>query len=176
MKLEEETLGKEIVFEGRLIRVEVEDVRLPDHSHSKREIVRHPGAVAVIAHDENGRLVLVRQYRKALGKVIYEIPAGKKETGEESLVTAQRELEEETGYTASEWKEITSFYTSPGFADECIELYEAKGLTLSQGLQTDEDEFLEVVHVTLEEANELQKEKKIHDAKTAYALLYLANR
>ncbi|NGP43640.1 NUDIX hydrolase [Bacillaceae bacterium SIJ1] len=169
----EETVQKETLYRGKVIDLELHDVTLPDGNDAKREIVRHPGAVGIITIDNDGRIILVKQYRKALGKVIYEIPAGKKEPGEDSLTTAKRELEEETGYQAEQWKEVTSFYTSPGFADEIIELYEARDIQESHQLSLDEDEFIEVIAVTLEEAKALLHQQLIHDAKTAYALLYL---
>ena len=117
---------------------------------------------------------MVEQYRKALEKSIIEIPAGKLEPGEEPALTARRELEEETGYECENLELILSFYTSPGFADEIVYLYEATGLTKKeQPAACDEDEFVEVLEITVEEAERYIKEQRIHDAKTAYAVQYM---
>ncbi|MCE7794412.1 NUDIX hydrolase [Salipaludibacillus sp. CUR1] len=169
--LKETTLGTKSIFKGRIIDVEIQDVRLPDGKESKREIVHHPGAVAVIAFTSDGKLILVKQYRKALEKAIAEIPAGKLEKGEDPLECAKRELEEETGVVAGSWSKLHSFYTSPGFANEIVYIYLAEGL--SHGIEsTDEDEFVERIDVTLEEAEEMIASGEIHDAKTIYAIQY----
>lgn len=172
MDFREKTIRTTNIYKGKIIDVNVYDVSLPNGGESKREVVHHPGAVAVIALTESGKIVLVRQFRKALEKEIYEIPAGKLEKGEAPIDTAMRELEEETGFRAKEFIEIASFYTSPGFSDEIIYLFEAKQLSKGN-LQTDEDEFVEMVEVTLEEAEQMIASKKIHDAKTLFAISYL---
>jgi len=170
----EHTVRRDTIFEGNIISLHVDDVKLPDGNYSKREIVTHPGGVAVIALNEDGKLILVKQFRKPLERTIIEIPAGKIEPNEAPEVTALRELEEETGYTSSSLTPVTSFYTSPGFADEIIHLYFAKDVQpLEEKVEGDEDEFLEVVELSLEEATQYVQEQKIYDAKTAYALLYL---
>ncbi|TKD69928.1 NUDIX domain-containing protein [Pseudalkalibacillus hwajinpoensis] len=171
--LYEKTLHSETIYEGRIINVRVEDVELPNGKQSKRELIDHPGAVAVIAITSDNKVLAVRQYRKALGKAIVEIPAGKLEPGEKPEVTAVRELEEETGYTCEALDKIISFYTSPGFANELVHLYVAKGLEKKGEQAADEDEFLDVLHLSLEEMEEMLKKEEIHDAKTAYALMYL---
>ncbi|WP_059103559.1 NUDIX domain-containing protein [Shouchella shacheensis] len=168
----EKTLARKTLYKGKMIDVYLEDVELPNGKQSKREIIRHPGAVAVVALTSEGKLVLVEQYRKALEKAIIEIPAGKLEPGEEPKKTAGRELEEETGYLASQLDFIASFYTSPGFADELVYIYEAKGLKAGR-VSLDEDEFVDLLEVTLEEAEQLVAEERIHDAKTCYAIQYL---
>jgi len=170
----EKTIRQEKIFSGKVIQVYVEDVQLPNGNTSKREIVKHPGAVAILPLTNEGKLVLVRQYRKALERVLVEIPAGKLEKGEEPLVTARRELEEETGYSAQSMRHLISFYTSPGFADELIHLYVAEGLVkLEEAAGLDDDEFVDLLEVTLEEALAMLETKEIYDAKTAYALQYL---
>jgi ADP-ribose pyrophosphatase len=172
--LVEKTIRKEKIFNGKVVQLYVEDVQLPNGKTSKREVIKHPGAVAIIPITKEGKLVLVRQYRKALERVLIEIPAGKLEKGEEPLATAQRELEEETGYRAQSMRHIVSFYTSPGFADELIHLYMAEGLEkLEDAASLDEDEFVDILEVTLEEALEMLEKREIYDAKTAYALQYL---
>ncbi|WP_163537710.1 NUDIX hydrolase [Gracilibacillus sp. YIM 98692] len=173
----EKTIHSEHIFEGRVIRLQVDDVTLPDGNQSKREIVKHPGAVAIIPKTKDNKIVFVKQYRKPLEKTLIEIPAGKLEDGESPKVTALRELEEETGYTTKQLTYITSFYTSPGFADEIIYLYETSDLKeLVEAQSLDEDEFVELVELTLEEAEEKVLTQEIHDAKTAYAILYLRNK
>ncbi|GGE54269.1 NUDIX hydrolase [Priestia taiwanensis] len=173
-KFEEKTIATTPIFTGRVISLQVDEVELPDGKKGKREIVKHPGAVAIIAMTDEGKLVLVEQFRKAMERTLMEIPAGKLEPGEEPIVTAGRELEEETGYVCEEMEHVTSFYTSPGFADEYIHIFEAKGLRKKENAASlDEDEFVELLEVTLEEAAVLMKEGKIHDAKTVYALQYL---
>ncbi len=170
----EQTTAEEVIYEGKIIDLKVQEVKLPNGKTSKREIVRHPGAVAVIAHTDEGKLILVRQYRKPMDRTMVEIPAGKLEPGEDPLVTARRELEEETGYVADSMEEIIAFYTSPGFADELVHLYEAKGLKKGDGAAVlDEDEFVDVMEVTLQEAEQLIQTREIYDAKTAYAVQYL---
>lgn len=167
----EKTINTKQIFQGSIISVQVDEVELPNGQTSKREIVKHPGAVAILPFTAEGKLILVRQFRKALEKEIYEIPAGKLEENELPEVCAKRELEEETGYTCSQLTLLTSFYTSPGFANEYIYLYEASKLSTGHR-QLDQDEFMEVVEVSLEEAERLVAEQKIDDAKTMYAVLY----
>ncbi|AST06882.1 MULTISPECIES: NUDIX hydrolase [Anoxybacillus] len=171
--LYEKTMNQQRIFSGKVIDVYVEDVLLPNGETSKREIVKHPGAVAVLAITEENKIVLVRQYRKALERVLVEIPAGKLEKGEAPLETAKRELEEETGYVCEKMEPLHSFYTSPGFADELVHIFLAKGLTKkSEKQMLDDDEFVDVLEVTLEEALKMVEDKQIYDAKTIYALLY----
>lgn len=173
-KFEEKTTATQPIYDGRIIQVRVDDVVLPNGASGKRELVKHPGAVAVIAVTDEGKIVLVEQYRKAMEKALVEIPAGKLEQGEAPLATAMRELEEETGYICEDMKLLYSFYTSPGFADEIIYLYEATGLTKKEDkADLDEDEFVDLLEVTLEEAWELIQEQRIHDAKTILAMQYL---
>lgn len=172
--LEEKTLKTEQIFTGRVISLQVDDVELPNGNVSKREIVKHPGAVAVIPVTAENKIVMVEQFRKALERTIIEIPAGKLESGEKPEICAARELEEETGYECAQMEWLISFYTSPGFADEIIHVYKATGLTKKENPATaDEDEFVNLMEVTLEEAIQLIKDQKIYDAKTAYAVQYL---
>ncbi|MFD3447872.1 NUDIX hydrolase [Microbacteriaceae bacterium 4G12] len=173
-KFEERTVATEPIFEGRVIKVRVDEVVLPNGAMSKREIVKHPGAVAVVAITDEGKLILVEQYRKAMEKPLVEIPAGKLEPGEAPQTTAVRELEEETGYVCDKIELISSFYTAPGFSDEIVYLYEATGLHIKEDkADLDEDEFVELMEITLEEALEFVKEQRIHDAKTIMAIQYL---
>lgn len=174
-KFEEKTTDTQKIFDGRIISLQVDNVTLPNGKTSKREIVKHPGAVAVIGMTEENKILFVKQYRKPLERSLVEIPAGRIEPNEDPKITAIRELEEETGYTTKAVTHITSFYTSPGFADEIIHIYYSDQLTrLTEEVQGDEDEFVEVFELTLEEAKQMMKDKAIYDAKTVYALSYLS--
>lgn len=173
-KFEEKTIKTEKIFDGKIITLQVDDVTLPNGETSKREIIKHPGAVAVIAITKENKIVLVEQYRKPLEKSLVEIPAGKLEPGENPMIAAIRELEEETGYTTNNLSFITSFYTSPGFADELLHLYITDDIVkVDQPRALDDDEFVEVLELTLDEAKQYVEEERIHDVKTAYAVLYL---
>ena len=167
-KFEEVTLSTKPIFQGKIISLQVDEVRLPGGATATREIVRHPGAVAVLALRDN-KMVVVEQYRKPLGKNQVEIPAGKLDAGEEPVAAARRELEEETGYRCGELKPIASFYTSPGFADELIHLFAAEQLE-SGNPNLDEDEYLDCFAVTLDEAKELIRQGRMSDSKTITAV------
>lgn len=171
---EEKTIATEKKYNGKIISLQVDDVTLPNGKTSKRELIKHPGAVAVIPITKDNKIVFVEQYRKPLEKSIIEIPAGKLELEEEPRATAIRELEEETGYTSNNLSFVTSFYTSPGFADELMYIYITDELkALENPVEGDEDEFVEIVELTLAEAKQYVEEERIHDAKTNYAVLYL---
>ncbi|MEK3953266.1 ADP-ribose pyrophosphatase [Psychrobacillus psychrotolerans] len=173
-KFEEKTIQSELKFKGRIITLQVDEVELPNGKTSNREIVKHPGAVAVIAVTKDNKIILVEQFRKALERSIIEIPAGKIEIGEAPEITALRELEEETGYTTDNLQYIQSFSTSPGFADEIIHLYFADNIVkMEQPVGLDEDEFVELLHVSLTEMEEMVKKQQIYDAKTAFAYIWL---
>jgi len=173
-KFEEKTIQSQSIFNGKVISLKVDEVTLPNGKTSKREIINHPGAVAIIAVTTDNKIILVEQYRKALERSIIEIPAGKLEPGELPELTARRELEEETGYGCNELTYLQSFATSPGFADEIIHLFVARGLyKIEDGAATDEDEFVELLEVKIEEAERMVAEQKIYDAKTAFAVLWL---
>jgi ADP-ribose pyrophosphatase len=172
--LEEKTLQSEEIFSGKVISLHLQDVELPNGKQSKREIIKHPGAVAILAITDDQKIVMVEQFRKALERTIVEIPAGKLEKEEEPSLCARRELEEETGYECENLDLLTSFYTSPGFADEIVHVYLATGLTKKENSAAlDEDEFVNLEELTLEEALRYVKEQKIYDAKTIYAVQYL---
>ncbi|MFD2371856.1 NUDIX domain-containing protein [Brevibacillus sp. GCM10020057] len=173
--LHEKTISSQSIYDGRIIKVKVDEVQLPNGKTAKREIVHHQGAVAVMPITDDGKLVAVRQFRKPLERTIVEIPAGKLEPGEEPLSCAIRELEEETGYVAKKMELLSSFYTSPGFADELLHVYVATGLTKGES-RPDEDEFVDVLELTLAEARELHRSGEIRDAKTVVALFAWENR
>lgn len=172
-KYEEKTIQTKPIYDGKIISLQVDDVILPDGQEAKREIVKHPGAVAVLPITEDGKIVFVKQFRKALEKTIIEIPAGRIEPNENPLHTAVRELEEETGYGTTDITYLQSFATSPGFADEIIHLYVAENLfPIDNPAAGDEDEFIDCITLTVEEAEAFVASEDIYDAKTAFALLY----
>ncbi|MBP3038981.1 NUDIX hydrolase [Bacillaceae bacterium Marseille-Q3522] len=171
---EEKTIRSENIFSGKVVDLQVAEVLLPNGKTATREIINHPGAVCLLAITPEDKIVFVEQFRKPLEKTIVEIPAGKLEKGEDPAVCARRELEEETDYVCAQLELVTSFYTSPGFADELIYFYIAKGLTKKENSAAlDEDEFVRVLELTLDEAIRYWKDEKIHDAKTILALQYL---
>lgn len=172
MDFTEKTTKKETIYEGKIVDVSVHEVTLPDGRSSKREVINHSGAVAVVAVTPEQKIVMVKQYRKPLEKPLVEIPAGKLEGTDSPEETAARELKEETGYTAGRLQKIASFYTSPGFADEIVHLYEAFELQAGEP-ETEEDEFIELMEISLKEADELIQREEIHDAKTMYAVQYV---
>lgn len=165
---EETTVTSEKLFQGKVISLHLETVRLPNGETASREIVRHPGAVCVLALLD-GKMLVVDQYRKALGRHQVEIPAGKLEPGEDPEEAAKRELEEETGYKCGTMTHISSYYTSPGFADELLHFYLAEDLEPGT-MKLDEDEFLECEAITLEQAQEYIARSRISDAKTLMAV------
>ncbi|WP_251712475.1 NUDIX hydrolase [Lactococcus ileimucosae] len=173
-KFEEPTLSREQIFHGQIFQVVKDLVSLPDDTMGTRELVFHNGGVAV-APIIDDKLILVGQYRKAFEKFIFEVPAGKLENDEldNPKAAALRELEEETGYTAEQLVEISSFYGTPGFSSEKTYLYFPNGLTkLENPRPKDEGEFLEVIEVTLPEAKIMIEEGQICDAKTIMAVWY----
>ncbi|MEI5995136.1 NUDIX domain-containing protein [Candidatus Enterococcus mansonii] len=172
---EEKTISRKEIFKGHIIEVVVDEVQLPNGEVGTRELVFHPGAVAVIPITEDNRMIMVKQFRKPMEKVILEIPAGKIDPGEQDLPkeTAKRELEEETGYRAGQLSFVTSMYVSPGFANELLHIYYANDLKqVPNPLPQDEDEVLELYMVTLDEAKQAIDEGLICDAKTIFAVQY----
>jgi ADP-ribose pyrophosphatase len=170
--LTEHRLSGEQVYDGALLKVHRDRVRLPDGSESGREYIRHPGAVAVVPLFDDGRILLERQFRYPHGREFIEIPAGKLEPGEPHLETAKRELLEETGYSAGEWTRLAVIHTAIAYTDEAIELYIARKLTLSER-KLDAGEFLEVFTVPFGEAVQMIRDGRITDAKTVAALLWV---
>ncbi|BBH21071.1 ADP-ribose pyrophosphatase [Paenibacillus baekrokdamisoli] len=162
------TVKSEPIFQGKIISLQVDTIQLPNGGTATREIIRHPGAAAVLALID-GKMLVVEQYRKPMEKFQIEIPAGKLDAGEDPMVAAGRELEEETGYRAGKLRPISAFYTSPGFADEKLFLYVAEDLVKGDS-RPDEDEFLAVEAITFEEAQQYIREERISDAKTILAV------
>ncbi|MBP3964393.1 NUDIX hydrolase [Paenibacillus lignilyticus] len=164
----EKTVKTEPIFDGKIISLQVDTIELPDGKTATREIVRHPGAAAVLALIDD-KMLVVEQYRKPMEKFQIEIPAGKLDAGEDPMVAAARELEEETGYRAGKLRPLSAFYTSPGFADEKLYVYLAEDLVKGESAP-DEDEFLAVEAITFEQAQQYMKEERISDAKTILAV------
>lgn len=169
-KLKETTLESETIYDGRLIGLRKDKVQLPDGRTSVREVVVHPGAVAIVPLLDDGRVILVRQYRHAIGKILMEIPAGTLHPNETAEECALRELQEEIGYTAGQLEHLTSIYLAPGYSTELLHVFLARSLSPASR-EMDEDEFVEPVAIPLEEAISQICEGKIQDAKTAAALL-----
>ncbi|MBI3222994.1 MAG: NUDIX hydrolase [Nitrosomonadales bacterium] len=172
MDLKETRIDTALVYQGDFMVVHKDSVRLPDGGTSSREYITHPGAVAVLALLDNGKLVMERQFRYAPQREFFELPAGKIDHGEDILLTAQRELLEETGYVASEWLHLTTAWPCIGYADERMEYFLARGLT-HQGRNLDDGEFLEVFELSLPEALEWVRLGKINDSKTMLGLFWL---
>jgi ADP-ribose pyrophosphatase len=160
------------VFDGNLLKVHRDTVHLPDGSQGEREYIRHPGAVAVVALFDDGKVLLERQFRYPHRREFIEIPAGKLEPGEPHLDTAKRELLEETGYVAAEWTRLGVIHTAIGYTDEAIEIFLVKKLT-QKSAKLDVGEFLEVLKLPLEEAIAMIRDGRITDSKTVIGLLWL---
>jgi ADP-ribose pyrophosphatase len=168
MELREEKLNSSLKFNGRMIKLYVDEVKLPNSHISTREVVRHPGASAVLVVDEGGFLVLERQYRYPVDEILWEIPAGKLDKGEQPFECAKRELTEETGLKAKRWEELGYIYTTPGFSDEKIYLFFAS--ELENGEQNlDEDEFVEMERFSKGDVEKMINDGKIVDSKTIAA-------
>jgi ADP-ribose pyrophosphatase len=170
----ERTLRSERGFDGRLVHVRVDHVRLPSGRESVREVVEHPGAVAIAALTSDDQVILVRQWRHAVGEQLLEIPAGTREPGEPAAETARRELIEETGYSPSTLTEIASVYSSAGYCTEQVTIFVAKDCT-SIERSDDPDEGTEIVLIPRHEIGRLIEPgtEHIRDAKTLIGLLFL---
>lgn len=170
--LTETQIDSTLSYDGNFLKVRKDHARMPDGSVSTREYITHPGAVAILALLDNGKLIMERQFRYAPRREFIEIPAGKIDPGEEILVTAQRELLEETGYVAREWVHLTTAWPCIGYADERLEYFLARGLS-HQGSQLDDGEFLEVFELGLDDAIDWVRQGKINDSKTIVGLFWL---
>jgi ADP-ribose pyrophosphatase len=172
--VEERTLASRRLYEGRIISLRVDQVERDDGHRSERDIVEHPGAVAIVAWDGE-RLAMVGQWRHAVGRELLELPAGTLDPGEEPLSTARRELAEECALAAEHWQPAARFYTAPGFCDEEMHLYLATGLRQTDASAPD-DEAIERHWLTLGEALAAIPDGRLADAKSIVGVLWLARR
>lgn len=169
----DKTVSSRLIYQGKVINLRLDEVLLPDGHKASREVVEHPGAVAVLAVGQGGETYFVRQYRQAVAENLLEIPAGKLEPGESPADCAVRELAEEAGVKPGELRQMAMYYSSPGFASEKLFLYLATGLEPTEARpQADED--LQVVKIPFPEALSMAREGKIADGKTLIALLLAA--
>jgi ADP-ribose pyrophosphatase len=162
--------SSEYKYRGRIINLRVDQIHTDSGYHGIREIVEHPGAVAIVPIDDKQQIILVKQYRAAVGKITIEVPAGTLSPGEDPLVCAHRELKEETGYQAAQIDRIGGVHTAPGISSEFITLYLATGLTAGESA-AEEDEAIELLRVSLPQAIEMIHDGSINDAKSVSALL-----
>lgn len=176
---EKETSGQissRKVYSGRIISVDVDEVRFPNGTSGELEMVRHPGASAVVPFlddpwSPDPRIILIRQYRYAANGFVHEIPAGRLDHGESPVECAARELREETGYSASQLIPLTTFYTTPGFTDERIHLFVAAGLTEGQS-ELESDEILDLVRMPISKAMEMIQAGELVDGKSMVGLFF----
>jgi len=171
--MSEKTISKSEAFRGKLLTLEQHDVELDDGTRAYREIIRHPGAIGVMARHSDGHFIFVRQYRKAIERFMTEVVAGLLDPGEQHETAARRELEEETGFTAHSLIRLGTVYASPGYVDEKVEIYLADVVDKSAALKLDHSERIDVVEMSREEFSMAVRQGLIQDAKTlaAWALL-----
>lgn len=170
MELMEKTVESKTLFEGHIVTLKLDRAQLPNGSLASREVVEHPGGVAVLPLDAEGCVIMVRQYRYPLHNILLELPAGKLEKGEDHRVCGIRELQEEVGITADEVIYLGGLYLSPGYSNEVLHLYLARGLHQGE-CHPDEDEFLEIERVPFDKLLDMVMRDEIHDAKTVAAVL-----
>lgn len=171
--LKETTIDSQQVYDGHFLNAWCDTVQLPNGKTATREYLKHPGAVMVIPVFDNDDVLIVRQYRYPLHAVFAEFPAGKKDAGEEPLFTGQRELLEETGYVASEWLHVTDIHNAIAYCDEVIHFYIARGLTRQGEPNLDDNEFLEVMRVPLDELEGWMRQGWLPDVKTQLGVFWL---
>ena len=170
MIVQEKTISSDRIYTGKVISLKVDTVEIDNKGYKKREIVEHPGAVAIVAITEDNKVVLVKQFRKPIEQVIWEIPAGKLEIGESPKECAIRELKEETGYSAKNLKLLHKFFTSSGFSNQKIYIFLATGLTKGEP-DFDDDEFIETYEIDINKAQNMVIKNEIEDAKTSIGIL-----
>ncbi|WP_423678734.1 MULTISPECIES: NUDIX domain-containing protein [unclassified Undibacterium] len=170
--LREEKISGGLVYAGDFLKVQKDTVSLPDSNVATREFIRHPGAVVIIPVFDDGSVLLERQFRYPLNRVFIEFPAGKIDAGEDPLICAKRELREETGYSATDWRHIFTIHNAIAYSDERLEIYVARGLTAGQA-SLDDEEFLETFTATPTEMLKWVREGKITDVKTVIGTFWL---
>ena len=170
--LTETMLDSQVVYEGGFFDVNKDRIRLPDGGEATREYIRHPGAVVILPLFEDKTVLVERQFRYPLHRVFVEFPAGKIDKGEDTLASAMRELEEETGYTASHWWYVTTIHNAIGYSDEQLFVYLAQGLKAGTA-HCDEEEFIQTCRIPLDELMQWVKEGKVSDVKTVIGTFWL---
>jgi ADP-ribose pyrophosphatase len=170
--LRETRLDGELAYDGHFLKVTRDRIKLPDGSESQREFIRHPGAVVILPLLPDGRVLLERQFRYPNDRVFIEFPAGKIDPGEDPLATAKRELEEETGYTASAWNFVCTIHNAIAYSDEHLDIFLARDLTAGQA-KLDEGEFLELFTATVPELLDMVRKGEITDVKTIIGTFWL---
>ena len=170
--LKEVRLDGGIAYDGNFLKVSRDRIQLPDGKITHREYIRHPGAVVILPLFEDGCVLLERQFRYPNDRVFVEFPAGKIDPGEEHLACARRELEEETGYTATDWRFLCTIHNAIAYSDEHLELFLARGLTAGEA-KLDEGEFLETFTATVPELMEMVKAGQVTDVKTIIGAFWL---
>jgi len=170
--LRETRIDGELAYDGHFLKVTRDRIKLPDGSETRREFIRHPGAVVILPMLPDGRVLLERQFRYPNDRVFIEFPAGKIDPGEDPLATAKRELEEETGYTATEWNFVCTIHNAIAYSDEHLEIFLARDLTQGEA-KLDEGEFLELFTATVPELLEMVRKGEITDVKTIIGTFWL---
>ena len=173
-KLAEQQISSKKIFEGHILKLFIDHVKLPNGKNATREKISHPGAVGIVPVTDDGNILLVRQYRYPVDDITIEIPAGKIDSQEEPEKCARRELAEEVGAINGDLKLLSSFYTTPGFCDEILHLYIATGFKVSDN-NLDEDEFLDIISINLKEAVKWITDGRIMDSKTIIGILMAMN-
>lgn len=173
MDFTERTIKSQSIYKGRIIDVNLHTVQLPNGKEASREVVNHPGGVAVLAFKDKDTVLLVEQYRKPVERILLELPAGKIEKDEDIEVCGIRELEEETGYKAASFEYLGKIVTTPGFCDEYIYIYKAENLYKGNDNLADEDEFINVKEYRVDKIKQLIKDGEIIDAKTISAFMMI---
>ncbi|MCB9453384.1 MAG: NUDIX hydrolase [Anaerolineaceae bacterium] len=171
--MEEKIIQTRHIYKGRVVKLDIHEVLLPDNKHSKRELVNHPGAVAIVALDNDNQVLMVRQYRLGARQTMLEVPAGTLDAGEDPAHCATRELQEETGFKPGKLQSLGGIYTAPGYTTEYIHLFFATDLIPAK-LDTDDDEFLEVTRVPFAKVIDMIEKGELEDGKSISALLRVA--